>query len=213
MDWSTIVIIIVLIAIAIALVLYLRSRADSLSDMDGSVITGGARPKHKKAGNMRIKDLQKHPRSKSEAEVVRYLEEITGQKFPTVYPKWLVWKGSTLELDGFSEKLNIALEFSGPLHTKWYPQKESYMDYFDRVVKDVVKKRLCKRHGVHLMVVDASLPSKHWRDYVKSRLYDYGFLTDQPIPYINEQIAEPYRNEQQEEELGLEVEMRAALKA
>jgi hypothetical protein len=173
-------------------------KVDELDALDGLGARrgGGSR----RGGRLRVKDLTKHPRSMSEAEVVRYLEQITGDKFPTAYPKWLSWKGKHLELDGFNGK--IALEFSGPLHTKWTPGKEAYTDYFERVVRDVVKRRLCKKHGVKLIVVDASLPSRHWRNYILSRLADFG-LVDRPSIYIDEQVAEPYRNEQLEAELGL----------
>jgi hypothetical protein len=160
---------------------------------------------------LRTKNLKKHPRSKAEATVIRYLEEITGDKYPTAYPSWLVWKGHNLELDGYNGK-DVALEFSGPLHTKWTPGFESYVDYFSRVVKDVVKRRLCKRHGVRLIVVDVSLPSAHWRNYVLSRLHDFGVVADRPTGYIEEQAAEPFRNEQLERELGLSSDMQMAMR-
>jgi hypothetical protein len=133
-----------------------------------------------------VKDLGKHPRTKSEASIIKYFEEITGHKFPTVVPKWLAWKGKHLELDGYNDKLKIAVEFSGPLHTKWYPDKEPYDKYFTRIVRDIVKKKLCKRKGVKLIVIDVTLPPQHWRDYIKSRLYDIGYLKDRPVPYIEE---------------------------
>ena len=115
---------------------------------------------------------------------------------------WREWRASALELGGFNGK--IALEFSGPLHTKWSPSKESYESYFSRVVKDVVKLRTCAARGIPLIVVDASLPSRHWRAYVVSRLYDLGVIPDRPPDYIGEQVAEVYRNPQIERELGLE---------
>lgn len=158
---------------------------------------------------VRIKDLSKHPRSRSEAAVIKILEELTGDKFPTVYPNWLVWKGRTLELDGFNGQ--IALEFSGPLHTKWTPALEEYSTYFERIVRDVVKKRICKRRKIPLIVVDMSLPSRHWRNYLQSRLYDIG-AAEKPVVYIDEQTAVPYRNPQLEAEIGLSHEMDVAMR-
>lgn len=155
-----------------------------------------------------VKNLQVHPRSKSEAVVIKYLEDITGDKFPTVNPGWLVWKGKTLELDGFNGK--IALEFSGPLHTKWFPMQESYDRYFDRIVKDVVKIQMCKRHKIPLIVMDFSLPSRHWRNYLLSRLYDIG-AGSKPVVYIDAQVPAVYRNPQLEAEMNLTGEMNAAL--
>ncbi len=150
-----------------------------------------------------IKDLTKHPRSKSEAVVIAHLESITGAKFPTVYPNWLVYKGKKLELDGYNAKMKIALEFSGPLHTKWNASYEPYDKYFERIVKDKVKRKVCKKHGVYLIVIDMSLPSHHHKNYLKSRIYDVGIkraakgqsTEPKPYYYIEEQKVKPYRND------------------
>ena len=163
-------------------------------------------------GGDAVKDLNVFPRSRSEASVIKILEDLCQDKFPTVNPSWLVWRGRTLELDGYNEKLGIALEFSGPLHTKWFPTKESYAKYFERIVKDVVKKRTCKKKGVHLIIIDMSLPPRHWKNYLLSRLYDIGMQSTKPYGYIDEQIASPFRNKQLEQELNLKGDMCAAKK-
>ena len=150
-----------------------------------------------------VKDLASSPRSKSEAAVVRELEKITGEEFPTVYPDWLIWKGRRLELDGYSAKLKLALEFSGPLHTKWYSDKESYRKYFQRVMNDQIKLNLCAANGVYLIVVDMSLPFRHVHDYLVSRIYD-ATGGDKPYAYIPAQTAEPFRNATLEREEGLD---------
>jgi len=231
MDLQTLILIVVLfILIAMLLVraynyavLHLHMRKVK------ALVGGGFDRKHQKSNRrVRVKDLAKHPRSKSEAEVIRFLEELTEKKFPTVYPGWLVWKGRELELDGYNESAGIGLEFSGPLHTKWNPAMEEYTSYFDRIVKDVVKIRVCRKNSVNLIVVDTSLPRMHWRNYIVSRLYDIHSIRGiteeshdvntimlnsvKPPNYINEQTAVPYRNAQIEAELGLEAEMTAALK-
>jgi len=144
--------------------------------------------------------------SKSEAFAVAELERLTGAKLRTVNPSWLRWrnpftgKTSRLELDGYNEKLKIALEFSGPLHTKWFPETESYKEYITRVMKDESKKEICKKHGVCLIVLDMSLPRRHYRDYLASRLYDCGKCA-RPDNYIDVQDATPYRNEKMDNEL------------
>lgn len=184
------------------------------------------------------KNLKLYPRSKSEAIIIGYLESATGEKFPTVYPTWLVWRGHRLELDGYNDKLKIAMEFSGPLHTKWAPSVESYEKYFARIVRDVVKKKMCKRKGIGFFTVDVSLPSRHWFAYTMSRLYDISSSSrsdvkqssrsdvkqssqvsdgidkpgnfTKPADYIPEQKVKPYRNKQIERELGLDAEWKAA---
>lgn len=154
----------------------------------------------------RFKNLTENPRSKSEAEVIKILENITKRKFPTVYPDWLKLCGKSLELDGYNAELKLAVEFSGPLHTKWTPSLEPYEKYFERIVRDIAKKKLCADHGVGLIVLDFSLPSRHWTAYIKSRLYDLKYVENKPIDYIDEQIIKPYRNKHLEKELKLELD-------
>ncbi len=150
-----------------------------------------------------VKDLKLHPRTKSEALAVQILEGIIGESCPSVNPGWLKWKGKTLELDGYCASKKIALEFSGPMHTKWTPSMETYPQYFNRVVRDVVKRRMCARHGVVLIVIDMTLPRHHISTYIKSRLYDARIIDDMPAGYIHEQRVKPYRDRELESKLKL----------
>jgi len=154
-----------------------------------------------------VKNLKEFPRSKSEARIIELFESITDHKFPTVLPSWLTsMRGTRLELDGYCEELALAVEFSGPQHTKWYSSREPYEEYFKRVSRDEYKKRKCAEHGVRLVVIDmtiSALHSGHRYNYVLSRLYDAGIVEERPILYIDEQVAEPYRNPELEKELGL----------
>lgn len=142
-------------------------------------------------------------RSKAEAAIIKVFESITGTKFPTVHPHWLKWDNTILELDGFNG--TIAIEFSGPLHTKWTPTFERYEDYFTRIKRDKIKQILCKKNNIPLIIVDYTLPPVYHYDYVKSRLYDIGMYNHPPV-YIPKQIAEVYRNYRLESELKLSME-------
>ncbi len=163
----------------------------------------------KDGGKDIIKDLKKHPRTKSEQIAIHNLESIIGESCPTVNPDWLVWKGKSLELDGYCKNQKIALEFSGPQHTSWNPQNEPYEQYFERIVRDVAKRKICKRHNVTLIVIDLTLPRHNISAYIKSRLHDVG-KHDEPSNYIAIQKVKPYRNKQIEKELNLSVDMAAA---
>jgi len=149
-----------------------------------------------------VKNLKISPRTKSEARAIKLLEEITGKKFPTVNPPWLRWRNKTMELDGYCEKLGIALEYSGPLHTKWYPAQETYRAYFERLVKDALKRKICEKNGVCLIVIDCSLPERLHRAYITSRLHDFGYCT-KPHNYMPLSVVEPFRNPQLEREYKL----------
>jgi hypothetical protein len=138
----------------------------------------------------KVKNLTESPRTKSEAYAIKLLEKITGEKFPTVNPSWLNYNGKTLELDGYNSNLKLALEFSGPLHRKWYPGVETYEKYLDRVKKDDFKIKKCKEQGVNLIVIDSELPKRHWNDYILSRLQDFGLKT--ATTYLPEQKFTPW---------------------
>ena len=58
-------------------------------------------------------------------------------------------RGSNLELDGFNQKLMLAFEHQGSQH---YGQSRRFND--DEVLeRDVIKKRLCEKHGIDLIEV------------------------------------------------------------
>jgi hypothetical protein len=100
----------------------------------------------------------------------------------------------------------LAIEVDGWWHHNWEPAVEPYEKYFDRLLKDIVKTKMCKQHGITLIRVDSILPRIHWRNYLLSRLYDTGFK-DKPHTYIDEQHYDSFRNEVLERELGLDKEM------
>lgn len=140
-------------------------------------------------GHDRIKDLAKHPRSKFENKCANYFEEITGHKFPTVYPQWLKWKGRQLELDGYSADIGIAFEAQGPHHVKHYAKAESYKTYVARIESDNAKLDLCHKNGVSLITIDITTPEHLLKAYIKSRLWDLG---DKGRRFVGEEKPEPY---------------------
>ncbi len=142
-----------------------------------------------------VKNLKQFPRSQAEAHAIEIVEKILGKKFPTILPDWLVWKGRRIELDGYNKDLKLGIEFNGPLHTKFSPNKESYDEYYERLLKDIEKKRLCKQHGINLIVIDYSIPSHLMYNYISSRLFDLGLVSKKPYEYMKEVIVEPYRND------------------
>lgn len=154
------------------------------------------------ASKTKFKDLIKHPRSKSEALAIKILTTITGHEFPTAYPDWCVDNGVPMELDGYNKTIGVALEFSGPQHYKWFPQNESYQEYFKRIRRDKLKEKLCETNGICLIILEISLNKNHWSNYLKSRLYDCNKCT-KPYEYIPMARQEVFRNYQIEKELDL----------
>lgn len=161
--WLILVVIVIAVALALALALALARVRHSLRDER----IGG-------------------DRSKLEARIVRILEDITGHSFDQAHPNWLrEHNGPILELDGFSQELGIALEVQGPGHIKPLPG-ESYAKYQKRVARDRVKRELCRAHSVHLITMDYRISLANVGLYLRSRLFDIGFLPEKPFGYIKE---------------------------
>lgn len=88
---------------------------------------------------------------KSESACRDLLEELTGEKFPKTRTKWL----SGLELDGFSERLNLGFEYNGEQHYKVVPcfHKNGIRDLEVQQKRDVKKIHLCKENGIKLIII------------------------------------------------------------
>lgn len=154
-------------------------------------------------GGDMVKDLKINPRSKSEQLVIDHIEKITNVKFPTVYPSWCRDGNTPIELDGYNDKLKIAVEVNGPQHYKWFTNNEPYEEYFKRIRRDIIKRNLCFANNVCLIILDTSINRIHWYNYIKSRLYDCKFLSDKPSGYIHKYEQPVYRNSSLEADLNL----------
>jgi hypothetical protein len=79
--------------------------------------------------------------------IARAIFEATfGTRFPKSKPDWLaLTTGRKLELDGYSESLQIAFEYQGPHH----------FTRDDIKVTDALKREACSKHGVRLVEIEA----------------------------------------------------------
>jgi len=78
-------------------------------------------------------------------------EQLTGENFPSVRPKWLrnPSTGYPLELDGYSEVLKIAFEYQGRQHY----EKAPFFNATDIEERDMIKKKICIDNGVVLFII------------------------------------------------------------
>jgi 16S rRNA G966 N2-methylase RsmD len=95
---------------------------------------------------------------KSESLCRDIIEEITGYKFPKRRPSVLKQSnGWNLELDGYCEELKLGFEYNGIIH---YQECKFISDSFEDIKKrDNLKKELCKKAGICLIIVP------YWYDY------------------------------------------------
>jgi len=84
-----------------------------------------------------------------------YLEQMTGEAFPMLWPEWLInRKGRRLELDGYCASLKIAFEHQGIQHYKESPFfHRAKGDHRKLQRHDEAKRRLCAEHGITLIDV------------------------------------------------------------
>lgn len=85
-------------------------------------------------------------RNKGERIVRAIFEATFGTKFPKSKPDWLALAtGRKLELDGYSESLQLAFEYQGPHHFTQDGVKRT----------DVLKRQACSDHSVQLVEIEA----------------------------------------------------------
>jgi hypothetical protein len=90
--------------------------------------------------------------TKSEELTRTCMEQIFGTEFRRIRPSWLRnVEGRTLELDGYSEELNMAFEYQGRQHF----ENQFYLGEQDlprRIRDDLRKIEICKDKGIHLFI-------------------------------------------------------------
>jgi hypothetical protein len=92
--------------------------------------------------------------SKGETVCIDYISQLFNAKFNKIRPKWLInnCTGRSLELDGFYNK--IAIEYNGMQHYKFVPYfHKTYNEFKQQLYRDKLKKELCIRNKVYLLIV------------------------------------------------------------
>jgi len=101
-------------------------------------------------------------KSKGEQECQRVLETYFQKPFRTVRPEFMKnpVTHENLELDLYNEELQLAVEFNGKQHYEYVPFMHSSRHAFrNQQYRDLIKKDLCQRNGIHLISVDYRCPN------------------------------------------------------
>jgi len=95
----------------------------------------------------------------------KFFEIIFNDKFPKRKPEFLhLSKFSKLELDGYNEMLNLAFEYNGHQH---YVDIKNWKSKVAKVrIRDDLKKELCKKNNVNLIIVPYYISYEKMKDYI-----------------------------------------------
>lgn len=100
--------------------------------------------------------------SKGEKICKETMEKIYGVPFKNTRPNWLKNEitNRNLELDCYNEQLKLAVEYNGEQHYKWpnYFKNQNYDNFKDQLKRDLLKKELCEKNDVHLIIVPYNVP-------------------------------------------------------
>jgi hypothetical protein len=104
------------------------------------------------------------------------LEKLFRTTFPKKKPAWLLSARKTrLELDGYSEDLEIAFEYQGKQHFVESKHFHSGNTIFrQRLADDRRKATLCRKHGVFLLQIPYTIPHLGFESYIRERLKRHG---------------------------------------
>jgi len=111
--------------------------------------------------------------SKGERICCETMENIYGLPFKSIRPKWLQnpETGYNVELDCFNDELKLAVEYNGEQHYKWPNYtNQTYEQFINQTRRDTLKRQLCDKKGVYLIVVPYNVPHEKIPQYIISYL-------------------------------------------
>ncbi len=131
---------------------------------------------------------------------VKILEHLTGKIFRKIRPEWLKRDdtGLNLELDGFNEELQLAIEYQGIQHYKQIAHFfKSEAEYKKRQEYDQFKRDKCIENGITLFEIPYNIKHGDLYDHIVNLCEEYDYLIDKNkefnlqecyniIPKINE---------------------------
>ena len=91
-----------------------------------------------------------------ENRIRKILTNYFNKEFICVRPNWLKnpLTSRNLEIDMYCEELKLGLEYHGTQHIKYLPHFHKTEQRFkDQLLRDQIKARLCKEHGIKLIII------------------------------------------------------------
>ncbi len=116
-------------------------------------------------------------RSKGEQICYDVLLEMTGKSFQKVRPDWLVnpITREPMEIDLYNDELKLGVEYNGKQHDEYneFMHQGSRDKFRNQQYRDYLKKDICKRRGVYLIVVSHKTKHKDIRKFLVTQLRNF----------------------------------------
>lgn len=124
------------------------------------------------------------------------IEEIFQKRFEKVRPEWLrISSSRSMELDGYNEELSIAFEYQGQQHysRKWFRISEE--DFQKQQERDRIKKELCEKRGIRLIIVPYYYPKSKWVNLIGGSVQVEAPIKFTPSETTADKVGIPYCSE------------------
>lgn len=108
----------------------------------------------------------------------KIIELLFGTIFIKIKPKWL----NGLELDGYSEKYNLAYEYDGMQHSKFIKHFHQTQENFEaRKQKDLLKDKLCSDRGTKLIRIPYTIKYDEIKGYIVNKCNELNIIVPKDI--------------------------------
>lgn len=141
--------------------------------------------------------------SRNEMATRKILESLFNTTFKKIRPNWLKYiNGNNLELDGYSDILNLAFEYNGMQHYK-YIENFSHSSFEETKVKDLFKINKCNEENVKLLIIkDEKVNSLEiLYEKIYNGLIKLGFNITKICPIISSDYYTNYKNIEQQNKI------------
>lgn len=101
-----------------------------------------------------------------------FFEKIFNEKFNCERNlNWLInFDGNQMHLDGYNAKLKLAFEYQGEQHYAFKPHWHTTRENFEGgKLNDKIKKKLCKDHGINLIIVPYTVEFDNIEKYIRDQ--------------------------------------------
>lgn len=118
--------------------------------------------------------------SKGEKKCKEFLEYYFQKQFEKVRPDFLInpVTHQPLELDCYNEELRLAVEYNGKQHYVYNKMmhQNSKDSFRNQQYRDHIKKDLCEKHGIRLIIVPYSVQEDKIPEFLYDSLKKYGYV-------------------------------------